>query len=308
MNTIAITGGTGFVGRHISRLLTDAGHSVLVFSRTPKAASGSVRYAAWNPDKEEMDTAPLRDVDAIIHLAGAGVAERRWTPAYKAEIVRSRVDATHFLHRQLAVHAPRCRHFIASSATGYYGPDRDGLTPYHEDAPPYTDFLAEVCRMWEEATFSARAQYDTVVALRTGIVLGQDGGAYPQLAGPMRFGIMPILGGTGRQVVSWIHIEDLAQMYIDAALGGSGNYQGVYNAVAPQPVTHLQLMRAIAKARGGLAIPAPVPRFVLNLIMGEASVEVLKSCTVSAGKMMAAGFQFAFPEIDTAVRDIAGSK
>ncbi len=306
MNTIAITGGTGFVGRHIARRLVAAGYAVTVFTRKPKPASGGVRYAAWNPDGEEMDAEALREVEAVIHLAGAGVAEHRWTPAYKAEIIRSRVDATRFLHRQLAQHAPKCRRFIASSATGYYGPDRGNLVPFREDAPPYTDFLADVCRMWEEATFSAEAQYETVAALRTGIVLGPDGGAYPQLAGPMRFGIMPILGGSGRQVVSWIHVDDLARMFIDAALAGS--YAGAYNAVAPHPVTHRELMRTIAKARGGLAVPAPVPPFVLNLIMGEASVEVLKSCTVSADKILKAGFEFAFPEIEEAVRAIAGRK
>ncbi len=304
--TIAITGGTGFVGRHIARRLVANGQSVIIFSRRPQPASGGIQYALWNPDRKELDAAALKDVDAVIHLAGASVIEKRWTPAYKAEIIRSRVDATHFLHNQLAQHASRCRRFIASSATGYYGPDRGGLTPFREDAPPYTDFLAEVCRMWEEAIFSAQSHYDISVALRTGIVLGPDGGAYPQLAGPMKFGIRPILGGSGAQVVSWIHVDDLAQMYIDAALGGP--YKGVYNAVAPHPVTHRRLMDAIAKAKGGLTMPAPVPSFVLKLMMGEASVEVLKSCTVSADKILEAGFRFAYPEVDEAVVAIAARK
>lgn len=251
-----------------------------------------------------MDADALRDVEAIIHLAGAGVADKRWTAARKREIIDSRVAATHFLHEQIAVHAPACNTFIASSATGYYGPDRGGLAPFREDAPPYNDFLAGVCRDWEAATFSAKSHYDTTAAFRTGIVLGRDGGAYPELSGPMKFGIMPILGN-GRQVVSWIHVDDLADLYIEAAL--SGTYNGVYNAVAPHPVTNRILMQTIARAKGGLKIPAPVPPFVLQLIMGDASVEVLKSCTVSSEKVEQAGFEFRYLTVADAVASIVGN-
>lgn len=299
--TIAITGGSGFVGRHIARRLADEGHAVVIFSRSPKTAEGGICYASWNPDEQQMDANALQEVEAVIHLAGASVADKRWTPARKQEIINSRVAATHFLHGQLAAHAPWCKTFVASSATGYYGPDRDGLTPFHEDAPPYTDFLAQVCRDWEEATFSGQSNYGTTVVLRTGIVLGKDGGAYPELSGPMKFGILPILGN-GKQIVSWIHVDDLAAMYIEAALGGK--YKGVYNAVTPHPVTHLALMKAIAKAKGGIKIPAPVPPFVLQLIMGDASVEVLKSCTVSSAKVEGEGFSFRYATADEAITAI----
>jgi uncharacterized protein (TIGR01777 family) len=299
--TIGITGGTGFVGQHIAGQLTAGGHSVIIFSRSPRPPKGGIRYAAWNPDAKEIDKAALKDVDAIIHLAGASVVEKRWTEKRKDEIRRSRVDATYFLHEALKAHAPNCAAFVAASATGYYGPDRDGLIPFKEDAPPYTDFLAEVCAAWEAATFSAPDAYRTV-AMRTGIVLGPDGGAWPQLSQPLSFGIMPILG-SGKQVVSWIHIDDLATLYIDAVL--SDQYTGVYNAVAPNPVTHRALMKAIARARGGIGIPAPVPAFMLQLIMGDASVEVLKSCTVSAEKAIGRGFHFQYPLIDAAARNIA---
>ena len=117
--TIGITGGTGFVGRHLSKILVAAGHNVVIFSREAKAAEGSVRYAQWNPDKKEIDTAALRPLDAVVHLAGAGVADKRWTKARKAEILSSRVDATHFLINQLQAHAPSCKTFVAASASGY---------------------------------------------------------------------------------------------------------------------------------------------------------------------------------------------
>jgi uncharacterized protein (TIGR01777 family) len=298
--TIGITGGTGFVGRHITRLLTEQGHKVIIFSRNPKPPKSGVRYAVWNPDGGQIDKEALQELDVMINLAGAGVADKRWTDKRKDEIRKSRVDATYFLLEALKMHAPKCTAFIAASATGYYGPDRDGLTPFKENAPPYNDFLADVCKDWEAASLSASDKYRTVV-LRTGIVLGKDGGAYPELSGPMRFGIMPILG-SGNQVVSWIHVDDLARMYIEAAL--NEDYSGVYNAVASNPVTHKVLMKSIARAMAGLKIPAPVPPFILELILGDASIEVLKSCTASCEKIEAQGFSFKYPTIEGAVASI----
>jgi uncharacterized protein (TIGR01777 family) len=303
--TVGITGGTGFVGSHISRTLTAQGHKVVIFSRKARPSKGNINYATWNPDAKEIDTNALSGLQSIINLAGAAVVDKRWTEARKAEITRSRVDATYFLHEQIAQHAPACKTYVASSATGFYGPDRPGQAPFTEADPPYTDFLAMVCRRWEEATFSAKDRYTTTTAFRTGIVLGPDGGAYPEFAGPMKWGIMPILGG-GRQIVSWIHIDDLAQLYIDAAI--SGTYNGVYNAVAPTPVSHSKLMHTIARVKGGLKIPAPVPAFVLQIMLGDASVEVLKSCTVSSAKTQAQGFSFRYPEAEEAIKAIAETK
>jgi hypothetical protein len=301
--TIGITGGTGFIGRHIARNLAAAGHSVIVFTRSPKAAEGNIRYALWRPDSEQIDGSALQEVEAVIHLAGAGVADKRWTPERKEEIMSSRVAATHFLHHALRADAPACKVFVAASASGYYGPDRDGLTPFTEDAPPYNDFLAGVCVAWESASFSASGRYRTAV-LRIGIVLGKDGGAFPKLAGPMRFGVMPVLG-SGQQMVSWIHVEDLAQLFVTAAL--NERFQGVCNAAAPHPVTHRKLMKTIAAAKGGLRIPVPVPAWALRVIMGEASAEVLKSCTLSCKKVLELGFQFRFPDLKDAIQDIVTS-
>lgn len=298
--TIGVTGGTGFVGRHIISRLTALGHSVVVFSRQPQVGKGDIRYALWRPHVAQIDTASLQDIDAMVHLAGAGVADKRWPPKRKEEIRKSRVEATYFLLQALQAWAPQCSTFVAASATGYYGPDRNGLIPFTEDAPAYHDFLAEVCTAWEAASLSASEKYRTVI-LRTGIVLGKDGGAYPQLAAPMRFGIMPILGN-GEQMVSWIHVDDLAQLYIEATL--NNKYDGIYNAVAPQPVTHSLLMHTIAKAKGGIKIPAPVPALALRLLIGEASVEVLKSCTVSSDKAAHAGFVFRYQTIVEAVASI----
>ena len=298
--TIGIAGGSGFVGRHLARLLAGQNYEVIIFSRGKEKANADARisFARWNPDKQECDVTALGKLDALINLAGAGVLDKRWTDARRREIVSSRVDATRFLLAQLRAHAPRCRTFIAASAIGYYGPDREGLMPFTEHAPPYHDFLADVCRQWEAASLEAVGLCRTAI-FRFGIVLGRDGGAYPQFAAPMRFGIMPMLG-SGSQMVSWVHIEDLAAM-LALALQDE-HVSGIYNCVAPAPVTHRALMKTIAAAKGGLKIPVPVPAFAVQLLLGDASEEVLKSCTVSAQKIMDAGFVFQYPDIGSAVR------
>ena len=297
MKTIAIAGGTGFVGRHLAKKLVSLGHRVVVYSRSAKSGIGNLQYAVWDPALQTMDAAPLKDVDAVVNLAGAGVVDKRWSDSRKREIISSRVDATHFLIEQLRAHAPNCKTFIAASATGIYGPDKGGA-PFKETDPAFDDFLAQVCRDWEAATLTAKAFYRTVI-FRFGIVLGKDGGAYVQFAGPMKLGVMPILG-SGRQVVSWVHVSDISGMIVAAIEGDA--YSGIYNAVAPAPVPHKELMKAIAKAKGGLKIPVPVPPFVLRIMLGESSIEVLKSCTVSAQKAQDAGYVFRYPTIEEAAK------
>ena len=302
MKVIGITGGAGFIGRHISQRLKADGHEVIVFTRKPRAPAGGIQFSQWNSESQTIDRNALATVDAMIHLAGAGVMDKRWTPAYKREIIRSRVAGTHFLHEQLAQYGARCRSLVAASAIGYYGPDRHGATiPFIETAAPYHDFLAGVCVQWEAAIFAAQSKYRTV-ALRIGIVLGRDGGAFPKLVQPMGFGIVPILG-SGMQMVSWIHIRDLAAIFAKSALDEA--FGGIYNAVAPNPVTHKALMLSIAAANGGLKFPIHIPGAILKIIIGEASTEVLKSCAVSDARILAAGYRFSFPEIEFAAAELA---
>ena len=301
MKTIGIAGGSGFVGRHIAPLLVQEGFEVIIFSRGKAKQEGKIQFANWHPEKKEIDETALAKVQAMINLAGAGVTTQRWTDAYKKEIISSRVDATHFLQDALRKHAPECTTYIATSATGFYGPDRPDSIPFKEEAPPYSDFLGEVCRLWEEASWQASAVYRTVI-FRLGIVLGKDGGAYPELSGPMKFGVMPIIGG-GRQMVSWIHVDDVVRM-MQYALDNE-KLSGIYNAVSPEPISHKALMQAIASAKGGLKIPVPVPGFGLKILMGESSIEVLKSCTASAEKISDAGFKFSFPTIQKATKALA---
>lgn len=302
MKIIGIAGGSGFVGRHLSSLLAENGYQVIIFGRSKSAKSSpeNVQFAYWNPDKKEIDQQALSRVDAMVNLAGAGVADKRWTEAYKREIISSRVDATLFLIDQLQRHAPACKTYISSSATGIYGPDQPGRTPFTEATAPWHDFLADVCVKWEAAAREAEQHYRTVI-VRFGIVLGRNAGAFQQLAAPMQLGVMPVLGN-GQQMVSWIHVTDVAAIILYALQQDS--LHGIYNAVAPEVVSHKKLMKTIAAAKGGLKIPVPVPTFMLRLIMGESSIEVLKSCTASADKILSTGFNFQFSTLAAAVHDL----
>lgn len=299
---IGITGGTGFVGKHLKQLLQSRGHHVTVFSRSATSKNTEdAHFARWNPDAGIYDADAFEPLDAVVHLAGAGVADKRWTAARKKEIVDSRVQGTQLLVEALHIHAPACKTLVSASAIGWYGPDDAARIPFMEDASPARDFLGETCRQWEAEVFRANYFLRTV-ALRIGIVLGRESGAYPEFAKGLRFGIMPILG-SGKQVVSWVHVADVAAMFAKAVEDDA--MHGAYNCVAPYPVTNRELMQAVAKAKGGLAIPMPVPAFALNLGLGELSTEVLKSCTVSAEKVQDAGFRFRFTTIEEAASDLA---
>jgi uncharacterized protein (TIGR01777 family) len=248
MKTIGITGGTGFVGQHLTRLLTEKGYHVVVFTRNIaiKSHQPGVSYAHWNSDVGECDNNAIRSLDAMVHLAGAGLADKRWTDERKKKIVESRVNVTDFLVSLLRAHGSNCKAFISASAIGYYGADKNG-TAFRESDPPGTDFLADTCVKWEHASFKA-AEFTRTCVLRFGIVLGKEGGAFPKFAGPMVLGVMPILGDGG-QIISWIEISDLAHLILYAI--ENHHMSGVYNAVAPQPVSNKELMLTIAKVKGG---------------------------------------------------------
>jgi len=299
---IGITGGTGLVGSAIARQLAASGHTVTIFSRSRvHTFPEGCRMAHWDPQKKEIDTHSLATVDAILHLAGANIAGHRWTKSYKKELVDSRVAATLFLQAQLRHHAPRCRLFIAASATGYYGPDRPGAAlPFQEDAPPYTDFLGRLCQEWEAASLSGAAVLRTVI-FRFGIVLSPRGGAYKELTKAAGLGVLPVLG-SGRQNMSWIHLTDLCALLFKAVTDET--ISGIYNAVAAA-TPHKEMMRQFATAISGRQVLVPVPAFALRLAMGESSIEVLKSCTVANNKIKETGFSFTCPDIATAARALA---
>jgi uncharacterized protein len=301
MDTVGITGGTGFIGHHLCKLLIDNHYNVIIFTRDMHKVSRlkHVKYSYWSPAEKKFDVSYFKQLQGVIHLAGAGI-DKRWTKKRKEEIVNSRVEGTKFLIEKLAEHAPQCKTFIAASAIGYYGSDPTNNIPFYEEAPPADDFLAHTCKLWEEQSHQAETWMRTVI-LRFGIVLGKDDGVFRQFANPQNFGIVPILGN-GKQIISWIHVDDLCHI-IQWALKHP-DLKGTYNAVAPHPVSQKELMKTIAKVKGGIKLPIYVPNPVLKAVLGELAGEVLKSSTVKADKIMRAGYQFIHPQIDKAVANI----
>jgi len=302
MKKIGITGGTGFVGRHLTALLIRNGYEVVVFTTggIKKRKKQHISYSHWDPDKEECDVDIIKNIDTVVHLAGAGLADRRWKEQRKKEIISSRVKSTAFLVSVLNAHGISCKTLIAASAIGFYGPDSHYSSLFMEADPPFNDFLGNACKEWEAASESLSANIRRVV-LRFGIVLGKGGGAMLQFTNPMSMGVMPILG-SGGQVVSWIGIHDLVRL-IQFTIEHD-ELSGIYNAVAPGHISHRQMMHTIAAEMGGVKIPVHVPSVLLKILLGEMSTEVLKSCTVSADKIINAGFVFDHPDIVSAVKAI----
>ncbi|HRE50335.1 MAG TPA: TIGR01777 family oxidoreductase [Flavitalea sp.] len=308
METILITGGSGLIGTALCELLSGEGYQVIVLTRSPSSAKRKFRssisdisFAAWDIKKGTIDEDAFRKADHIVHLAGAGVADKRWSARRKKEIVNSRIKSGELLLQTLRTTAHKVKTIVSSSAIGWYGPDPSipNLHPFRESDPPDSHFLGETCRLWEESIRPATGLGIRLVILRTGIVFSAKRGAFPEFKKPLRLGLAAILGN-GRQVVSWIHIDDICRIYL-AAIERT-DMQGVYNAVAPEPVSNKMLIQTMARVfRGKNFISLHVPRFAIKIALGEMSVEVLKSATVSCDKLKDTGFDFLYPSLDSAL-------
>ncbi|MFA6060202.1 MAG: TIGR01777 family oxidoreductase [Taibaiella sp.] len=307
MPTVLITGSTGTIGKRLNELLIQKGYDVIILTRhISKAQTNGSKtgYARWEIDKGEIDNEAVKKSDYIINLAGAGVADKRWTDDRKREILESRTKTCALLVKALKEIPNHVKAVISASASGYYGADNllslnDGFT---EDDRPSKDFLGDVCRQWEESIEPVIELGKRLVILRTGIVLSKKGGVYTEFEKPLNFGVATILGN-GKQIVSWIHEDDICNMYIHAI--ETESMSGPYNAVAPHPISNKELVLAIAKARHRFYIPVHVPTFALRLRLGEMSIEVLKSANLSPAKIQNEGYTFLYPEIKDAVNDLA---
>jgi uncharacterized protein len=311
MPTILITGGTGMIGNALSVLLLQKGYDVIIVTRgsagQKKVAEG-LSYASWNVAAQTIDTAAVKKADYIIHLAGAGVADKRWTNKRKKEIIESRTQGSTLLVKTLKENSNQVKAVISASAIGWYGPDPviPNTHPFTETDPVDQDFLGDTCRQWEESIAPVARLGKRLVKLRTGIVLSNDGGALNEFIKPLRFGLAAILGN-GKQSVSWIHIDDLCRMYLQVI--EDERMEGAYNAVAPKPVSNKELTIQLAKAiKNKFYIAIHVPSIVLKIILGQLSIEVLKSATVSAGKIRDAGFNFIYPSIEAAINQLVSKK
>lgn len=309
MSTILITGGTGLIGRELSKSLLQKGHQVILLTRSANAikVNDGIEYSNWNPENEKIDPAVVSRADVIIHLAGAGVAEKRWSRKRKQEIINSRVKSSRLLVKTLETIPNKVQAVISASAIGWYGPDPEskssevGQHSFQETDPPSDDFLGQTCFEWERSIRPVEQLNKRLVILRTGIVLSKEGGALKELIKPLNWGIAAI-PGNGKQMVSWIHIQDIVSIILTAI--ENKTMEGVYNAVAPEPVSMKEMIIRFSKGLKKIYIPVKVPSFLLKAVLGEMSVEVLKSTTVSCKKLMESGYSFRYPVIGAAVSSL----
>ena len=294
---ILITGGSGLVGKHLTNLLLKIGYTVSHLSRKENNIP-RVKTFLWDVQQGTIDKNCINDIDIIVHLAGAGIADKRWTDERKQEIINSRTQSIRLIYGLLKQHLHQVKKIISASATGYYSDRGDELMT--EESAPAGDFLGKCCVEWEQAVDEGEALGLEILKFRTGVVLTGEGGALKQLALPIKFGFGATLG-SGKQWIPWIHLQDTVDLYL---FGIENTLTGVYNMVAPNAVTNRKLTVVTAtQLHKPLFLPA-VPAFMLKLFFGEMSAVVLGSTKVSAEKTELAGFQFKYPTIKEAIRQI----
>jgi uncharacterized protein (TIGR01777 family) len=295
---ILITGGSGMIGRRLTTLLIGAGYDVSHLSRSK--ARTEIKTFLWNPAANQIEKGALDNVDVIIHLAGAGVADQRWSGKWKREILLSRTRSTALLRDALQSANHSVKTFISASGISIYGLNDTGNEFVESDAPA-NDFMAAVAKAWEEEVDRIPSERIRVVKVRIGVVFSNEGGALKKLAQPVKFLVGAPLG-TGHQWVNWIHIDDLCAIFLKAIEDTA--LRGVYNAVAPHPVKNRMLTKEIATVlRKPLWLP-PVPGFIIRMLAGEVATVVLNAGKVSSDKIRKAGFNFKFSTSQAALSDL----
>lgn len=314
------------IGKRLTKLLLDKGYNVAHLSRSPTptlsfgslspghstglSPSGEIKEGKkngekiksyqWDIDKGWIEEGAIENADYIIHLAGADIADKRWTHKRKKEIIESRIKTANLLYEKVKAGNAILKSFISASAIGYYGAVTTDKI-YTEDNTPAEDFLGKTCQLWEKAADQFSGLGIRTVRIRVGVVLAKEGGALPKMALPVKLFAGAAIG-SGNQYIPWIHIDDLCNIFIKAI--ESEEMHGAYNAVSPNHAINKEITKVIAKTLNKPLILPNVPAWFFKLIFGEMAGILLNGSRVSSEKIVNEGFEFKYPEIEKALKDL----
>lgn len=293
---ILITGGTGLLGREISKQLLAKGHEVVFLSRNPKKDSIIPQFE-WAPEEEYLDPLALKGVDCVINLAGAPI-NHRWTQDYKKQIISSRTASLKSLYKSLISEKHQVKMLISASAVGYY--PHSFTEKYQEEDSPGSSFLSNVCKDWEKAALNFEQLNIKTSIIRIGIVLSEKGGALKEMLKPFKLGLGSPLA-SGKQWMPWIHIQDISGIFIFIA---ENERAGIFNGVGMEGIRNADFSKLLAKSLRKPYFAPNVPRLALKILMGESSAIALHSTNVDSGKIQKAGFEFKFKKLEAALKDL----
>lgn len=299
---VLISGGSGFVGKHLTNLLIANGYSVSILSRSNKQNTNDISYYIWDVSSIYIDEKAVLNADFIIHLAGENIAEKRWTTKRKAAIINSREQSTKLIYEVLKKNDKKLEAFVSASGIGIYGAI-NGSAICDENTIPSDDFLGLTCQKWEASADTINSLGIRTVKIRTGLVLGKDDGFLKKLTPIFKFRLGSALG-SGKQYMPWIHIDDLCAIYLEALK--KTKMEGAYNAAITDNTTNTVFSKTLAKIYGYSIWLPNVPAILIKLGLGEMSKIILTGRRVSSEKIEKLGFKFRFRELEDALRDCMG--
>jgi uncharacterized protein (TIGR01777 family) len=303
MAIILISGGTGLVGKALTKRLISEDHEVRILSRNPKQ-NGFGKSFYWNVERNEIDEAAFDNVEHIVHLAGSGVIDKRWTDSRKKDIIDSRVNSMNLITSIVKKKNIQLKSFVGASAIGIYGMTTSEKI-YLETDKGVEDFFSYTCVKWENSYRDVQNSSDKHCIIRIGIVLSKDGGALPQLLPLFKSGIGAAIG-SGKQYMPWIHEDDLVSIFHEALF--NSNFKGVYNAAASESTTNYVFSKQLATSLHKPFFVPNLPGFILKLALGKRANVLLEGSRVSNQKLINCGFEFKFPLISLALNDLVSKK
>lgn len=295
MEKVLISGASGLLGKAIAEKLRNKGFEVLTLSRSRKNDKNSF---VWNIEKGQIEEEAVKNSDYMIHLAGEGIADKKWTDERKKQIIESRTKSTQLLLKAIKSTGANIKAFVSASAVGYYGAVTSEKI-FSENDLPANDFLGQSCKAWEDSVDEISKLGIRTVKFRIGVVLSKDGGALPKMAAPFKFYMGAVLG-SGKQYIPWVHINDVANAFMFAIQNEQLN--GAYNLTAPGGgVSNREFSKILAKVLSKPILLPPVPEFALKLLLGEMADLVLKGSRVSSKKLSDTGFKFEYDDLGLAL-------